>query len=215
MPRENDYLRAYLYDHRLRNHFITHVLYLLMCVLITNKVLTYFGLHYLFPSKIDFIMVLNFILSGQILIPLLVFIMTTISFHSVKTALLNIVVSRLIKMKFHDAHGFVVWIGLFREWFVQNGKVYQKGKRYGSFKLLLADLTNEKFSLVDFSGISNTLLAASTLNIFLYKRQATPIVVLEVLMIVFFLFNTYNYILLYKISEFQEEFESISRILES
>ena len=58
-----------------RMHILTHLLYLLMCALITNKTMNYFGYYYTYPIDINLATGLSFILSGQVILPLIMFVL--------------------------------------------------------------------------------------------------------------------------------------------
>ncbi len=209
-----DYVKSYLHDHKLRNNAITHILYVIMCFLLTNKILSYFGLHYLYPKKIDAVLILNFFMTGQIIIPLVVFIAAVSLVHSGKSILLMPYLNYKIKETKDDIDGFLIWINTHKNWFSKKNDKWIKGKEYDEFKEVIADWNDKNFSIFDFANIVNTFLLTGLLNILLYKIQIKTIIICESLFFLLFIANCYNLRILHRIEENKDKLLDIFNKIE-
>ena len=181
-------------------HFLSHFLYLLMCVLLENKILNFMGIYYTFPKEINTAIILTFILNGQIILPIILFVLISTLFHLIKNGAYYLIYLKQRKKIFKDIKGFILYTGQKRNWFVCENDIYIKGYNFQSFISLLDEFDNQNQSnIVELASLINSIVLSIIFTILFYDIPYKY--VLLIISIFYYLFNTYNLFFLYKIQD--------------
>ncbi len=198
-------IEIYLSDKKV--YLVSNSIYLLMCFLLTNKIMNCLGYFYTYPSEINTSTIILFIISGQIIVPLIMFIVMTFLLHFVKEgAFLCIYLIKGRDNLFVDAMPFIQTTGEKLNWFHSENGIYRKGRNFTSFKKLLEDFNREnEVNIVTKASMINTMAMSVVCVLPLYDMPLN----LKICLIIFFLFyfglTAYNLFLLYKIQDLYED----------
>lgn len=179
-----------------------------MCVLITNKIMNELGYFYTFPTDIKLSIVLSFILNGQVILPIILFILISTFLHLGKEgAYFLIYMIHVRKKMFKDSDGYIKYMGERFKWFNISNNIYTKGVNYNSFERLLNDFdTQKEGNVVDFASVVNTMALSIICVLPMYEMNLKIKITLIILSVLYYIFNTLNLFLLYKIQELRDDF---------
>jgi len=206
--------QIFMSDKRLS--IVMQLIYLIMCIIITEFLVKWiFNMSYLYPTDISFAVVFNFVLTGQIIIPLFVFFAVIGFFHSVKNSAFSFYYFVNIRTKrFQDIKGFVDFCGGKFGWFYKIKDTYVKGKNYNSFLSLLADFDKKEQKMVRLAELFNSIVLSFTFTVWVCPVRVSIKIILTIITVLYFMYHTYNLFFLYKIQDTVDDYEEIKNKIE-
>jgi hypothetical protein len=168
-----DWIKIYFSPHLPK--IVLHFLYVLLCVLLTERVLERFGILYAYPEKIELPVVIAFILKGDILLPMTCFLLVYLLFDRINGGL-NYLLFRATRAKIPFLRSLrekVNTIALGRQWFQLSDGHYSKMPNYKGFKDNLETAEEVTTNLMDMAVLFNSVLLIGWLCLLLYPQGGT------------------------------------------
>jgi hypothetical protein len=165
-----DWIKLYFSSRRFK--IVLHGLYFLMCMLLTAMILSCFGIRYIFPERIDLAAILGYLLDGDVLMPLLTFLLVFGLFNPMNKGL-NYLLYRMIRSKIPLFRGLRQGVTkmAFRlkcfEWV--DGK-YKKMANYDQFRGIVNSFHGSPINIMDFAARFNSVVLSSWLCLLLYPQ---------------------------------------------
>jgi len=196
---------------------IMYTLFLLMGLLITKTDLLIFcNIEYSYPKEIGITTIFNYILSGQFLAPIFLFLINIIFLHHVKS------VAHLIQYwmntrsnKFKDILDFIDKVGVKFKWFKKiNGK-YIKDENYEYFIFFIQQCQDKDEVVFGKIKLLDTILLSLSISIWI---TPTGLIFKSICFLISFLswlYMSYNIQFLYKVQDQLDEYLKIKNEIDS
>jgi hypothetical protein len=204
-----DWIKLYFSNRRYK--IVLHATYVLMCTLLTAKILGCFGIGYHFPKKIELPDVLNFILTGDILMPLFTFILVFGLFNMVNRGF-NSLLYRTISSKiplFKGLGQFVTSIAFHLKWFRWVDGKYEMMNNYGKFTAILDSFEGVPLNIMDFAGRFNSVVLSSWLCLLLCSHGGALQTFYLIAGALFYVFHVMNLLFLREVKSNIDFFRDI------
>lgn len=196
-----DFVSAYL-TKTSRGYIVTHIFYLFTTVLITNKTVALFGYHYTFPTTVSMADGLTFMLSGQAIVPVVMFLIFTITLHSAGSFIYRFRYEiKFRRGRFKDFKNDLPGFGEFKGWFEVSGNTFIRGRRYFDLKRTIERFDLRGYGHIRIAELKTTCALTSTICIPLYDMNLILRFALPILSILMFIILVADLNILYAIEE--------------
>jgi len=165
-----DWIKLYFTNQRYK--VALHGLYFLTCVSLTAKILRPFGIHDLFPKKLEFPFILAYLQNGTVWMPLLTFLLVFLLFNPANRAF-NYLLYLAIRSKtplFKGLRQTVTGIASHLKWFRWEDGKYQKMANYKQFTTILGSFYGSPVNIMDFAVRFNAVVFSCWLCLLLYPQ---------------------------------------------
>lgn len=210
----NDFVTAYL-GKTSRGYIVTHAFYLFTTALITNKLVLLFGYHYTFPTTINMADVLTFLLSGEAIIPVVMFLICTTLFHATGSFIYRFRYEMKVQnQKFKDFKNDLPGFGEFKGWFQVSGNTYIRGRRFFDLKRTIEKFEARGYGHIMISELRTTCFLSAAICIPLYDVNIILRILLPIISLAIFIFSCADLNILYAVEENLPALKKISEDIE-
>lgn len=205
-------LNVFLFDSDKKNYLVAYSLYIVLCTLITAKMVAAFDITYSYPSSIDLAMAISFILSGDVIVPMVVFFLITSLANTIIGLPFTIIYHKVIKhTKANNVVSMIIYFAEQFNWFtIQEGKLL-KLKKFHVYEDLYNSFSRKEFDILSFTKSYFTITILLLTNVVLYDIQPSVKYALAVGLTIYAVYSVFNVFLLYIIKDnlmYFEELES-------
>lgn len=192
---------------------VVHFLYILQCLMLTSKLLAYYGISYSYPDRIDAPVILDFLFRGTWLIPSMTFLLCYAIFNNFNKGL-NYLLFRATRGKLpliSKMKDIVIRMAPDQKWFqAVNGK-FEPMDNYSQFVALLQSFDDLPRNFINIAVLVNSVVLGYILCLLVYPLGGVLRMYLLVAGILFYITHLFNVLFLRTIKSDIEFYRKIRR----
>ena len=210
-----DFISLYFQSEYSRLRILWNLVYLVAVAYITTRVLSWFGYHYAHPQDIKLSVVSDFIVSGEILLPIVTGVCLLCLYQVVSAGVSNEIYKRYKFRLFRDMYDMRMHIEvpalLKRSGYVVEDAEsrWSQGPRFKAFEGFMKAMFWDSFNAAAYWKLQTQTIFLLWLSVLVYSQKSALILVAIVLLLILWLFSQGIFYQMQRTVEYQGLYEAV------